>query len=176
MPLAAIVLIWGLSSAGAPAAPPACAAEDTAFLASLAGEWDVESEFRAGDSWESAPGRASISPDLGGCVLLERYEGTRFGRPYAFLAILGANGGDPAKPIQEVFVHSQHGILSLSSGRIEGGVLAVEDAPTVDGRVVRIRHVYFDVTPRDSRYESRRSTDGGRSWTVTGKARYRRKS
>ena len=172
------VLFWGLFATGAAPAPSECAAKDVAFLASLAGDWQVDAEFRAGESWESAPGRASFAPDLGGCVLLERFEGTRFGKPWAFLAILGANGGgeDPAKPIQEVFVHSQHGILSLSAGRIEGGELVVEDAPTVGGQVVLIRHVYFDVSPGGFRYESRRSTDRGASWTVTMKARYRRKS
>jgi hypothetical protein len=101
---------------------------------------------------------------------------TRFGKPYAFIALLGANGPDAGKPIQEVFVHSQHGIVSLSSGRIEGGEGVVEDAPTVGGEVVLIRHVYFEVSPGGFRYESRRSTDRGASWTVSWKARYRRSS
>ena len=178
------VLFWGLSfvaeqaaAAAATATPaaPDCAAKDIAFFASLAGEWNVDAEFRAGESWQRSPGRATFSPDLGGCVLVERYEGTRYGKPYAFLAILGANGGDPEKPIQEVFVHSQHGILSLSSGRIDGGELVVEDAPTVRGQVVLIRHVYFDVSPGRFRYENRRSTDRGATCTVTMKALYRRK-
>ena len=178
MPLVAAVLVWGL--AGAPAAPPpSCAArpKEKDFLASLVGEWEVEAEFRAGEGWESRPARASIRPDLGGCIVVERYDGTRWGEPFAFLAILGANGGgaDAANPIQEVFVHSQHGILSLSSGRIEDGELIVEDAPTVEGKVVLIRHVYFDVSPRGFRYESRRSTDRGASWSVSWKARYRRR-
>ena len=175
----ASVLFWGLSSAAGAAtntAPSDCAAKDIAFLSSLAGEWNVDAEFRAGESWERSLGRATFAPDLGGCVLVERYEGTRFGKPYAFLAILGANGGDPEKPIQEVFVHSQHGILSLSSGRIDGGELVVEDAPTVRGQVVLIRHVYFDVSPGRFRYENRRSTDRGASWLVTMKSLYRRKS
>ncbi len=134
MLLAPAVLIWGFVGASPAApAPPSCAAKDNAFLASLVGEWEVDAEFRSGESWEAASGRASIKPDLGGCVVLERYDGTRFGKPWAFLAILGANGGggsmDEKNPIQEVFVHSQHGILSLSSGRVEGGARGFTDGP-----------------------------------------------
>lgn len=109
-------------------------------------------------------------------MLVDRYDGTRSGKPLAFLAILGANGPDAAKSIQEIFVHSQHGILSLSSGRVDGSELVVEDAPTVEGKIVLIRHVYFEVSPRAFRYESRRSTDRGATWTVTWKARCRRKA
>ena len=159
-----------------PAAPPPpdCVARDTALLQSLVGDWEVEMEFRTGDEWERAPGRASVRPELSGCVLVERYTGTRQGAPYEFLALLGANGmGDP---IQEVFVHSQHGILSLSSGKVTGGGLVVEDAPIVDGKVVRLRHTYSDVTAEGFRYESSRSTDGGASWRVTVRGKYRRAS
>ena len=105
---------------------------------------------------------------------MQRYDGTRCGKPSAFVAILGASSGDAANPIQEVFVHSQHGILSLSSGRIVGGELVVEDAPVVRGQAVLQRHVYFDVLPGSFRTESRRSTDRGASWTVTSRARYHR--
>jgi hypothetical protein len=144
------------------------------FLAALAGEWIVEAEFRAGETFESAPGRASIRRDLDGCIFVQRYEGTRWGKPYAFVSILGASSGDAANPIQEVFVHSQHGILSLSSGKLADGELIVEDAPVVRGQVVLQRHVYFDVSPRGFRSESRRSTDRGATWIVTSRARYRR--
>jgi len=175
MALAAIVLFWGFTGAAAGQTPaPECAAKESAFLQALVGTWAVDAEFRSGDSWESAPGRASIRADLGGCVVVVHYEGTRFEKPYSFLAILGANGPDAAKPMQEVFVHSQHGIVSLSTGRIENGQLALDDAPSVGGRTVLIRHVYFDAGPDGFRYESRRSTDRGASWTVTSRARYRR--
>lgn len=130
-------------------------------------------EFRSGDDWERADGRASIRPELSGCVLVQRYAGTRFGKPYEFLAILGASGMGAA-PMQEVFVHSQHGILSLSSGQIAGGELVVEDRPTIDSRVVVLQHVDRDVGPEGFRWENRRSTDGGSTWRVTLRAKYRR--
>src|SRR5262245_3085980 len=92
MLLASAVLLWGFAAA----AVPSCAAKDTAFLAALSGEWDVDAEFRADDGFDAAPGRASIRPELGGCVLVERYEGTRDGKPWSFVAILGAKGPDAA--------------------------------------------------------------------------------
>ena len=177
MLLAATVLFWGFAGTTASAtAPPACdpASKEMVFLAALAGDWDVDTEFRAGETFESAAGRATIQRDLDGCVFVQRYEGTRYGKPYAFVAILGASSGDAANPIQEVFVHSQHGILSLSSGKIVGGELVVEDAPVVRGQVVLQRRVIFEVTPGSFRTESRRSTDRGAKWTVTSRARYRR--
>jgi hypothetical protein len=168
--------VWALviaAALAAPAPPAACAARGSAFLQSLAGEWEVEAEFRSGEGgFEGATGRASIAPELGGCVLVERYAGTRGGKPWDFLVILGANGPGPA--IQEVFVHSQHGIMALSSGEVTGGALVLEDAPVVDGKVILIRHVYFDVNADGFRYESRRSTDKGASWTVSWRARYKR--
>ncbi len=166
------LLFTALLADPTPAPPAACAAHDTAFLRSLVGEWDVETEFRSGEDWERAAGKASIRPELSGCVLVQRYAGTRYGKPYEFLAILGANG--MGAPIQEVFAHSQHGILSLMSGKIAGGELVVEDRPTIEGRVVVLQHLYLDVGPAGFRCEHRRSTDGGATWRPTQRSKYRR--
>lgn len=173
MRFALSLLLLQLGTAPPPPTPGPCAAKENAFLRSLVGEWDVDAEFRAGaDGWEKAAGRASIASELEGCVLVQHYRGTRGGDRWEFLAVLGASGTD--RPIQELFVHSQHGVMSLSAGAISGGTLTVEDRPTVKGAVVRIQHVYSNAGPGGFRYESRRSTDGGRTWAVAWRATYRK--
>ena len=49
-------------------------------FAFLAGDWDVASRYRNADGeWEETTAQATITPDMGGCLLMERFRGTRNG-------------------------------------------------------------------------------------------------
>lgn len=107
-------------------------------------------------TWDSSLARSHFAWDREGCVLVEHFEGLRFGQAYRYLSIWGA-AGDTVRPIQQLFVHSQHGLLGLSQGgwKPAGDTLIVGDSA-----FVRERWIY--------------ERDGGRTWFPTSHSRYLR--
>jgi hypothetical protein len=106
-----------------------CATDAQRALGVFWGDFDVQVRYRTGPStWDSSRATAQFTWDLDSCVLVEHFAGTRFGQPYRYLSVWGA-AGDSVHPIQQFFVHSQHGLLSLSQGGWDptGDTLIVED-------------------------------------------------
>jgi hypothetical protein len=101
------------------------------------------------------------------------YQGTRYGEPYAYLALWGANGL-PEGRIQRFFTHSLHGIFDLAAGMFHRDTLVLESRLVVQGRPliqqVRVTRPVANVFTQSDR----RSTDGGATWTETLQATYRR--
>jgi hypothetical protein len=115
-----------------------------------------------------------IQRDFEGCLLRELFVGTRGGQPFHVLSLWGAVGLHA--PIQRSFVHSQHGLLGLFSGRSEPDGLVLRDSQVVNGQMVYFEH-RFQPFPADSmRFTSLRSTDRGRTWLTTWYADYRRRA
>lgn len=173
LPLAALTL--SADKGHGPAAT--CATDVQRALGVFLGDYEVRAAFRAGPvAWDSSLARSNFAWDLDGCVLMERFDGLRFGQPYRYLSIWGAEG-DTARPIQHIFVHSQHGVLSLSQGNWNpaGDTLIVEDSAFVRGGWVHERHVMS--RPASGRFvtEGRRSENGGRTWFPTSHLRYLRR-
>jgi len=151
-----------------------CADTVEAALGAYRGTWQVVALFRTGSgTWDTTQATATFSPDLTGCVLRQDYRGRRYGEPYQYLALWGANGFPEAR-IQRFFAHSLHGIFDLAAGGFRGDTLLLESRLTVQGRplVQQVRltkPVAGTFTQTD-----RRSTDGGATWTETLRAAYRR--
>jgi hypothetical protein len=156
-----------------PPSLPDCGLETVPLLRALVGNWTVETEFRTGAAgWQRTDARSSFELDLRGCVLVERYSGTREGRPFDILGVMGVNGDGPR--IQRVWAHSQHGLLTLYAGDVRDGELVLDATVAVRGEPLMLRLVYTDVGPDGFRFESLRSTDGGTTWAVTWRAKYQR--
>ena len=158
--------------------PYSCADTTTRVLGFLVGDYTVSATFRAGPSaWDSTSATVTITRELDGCVLREHFRGTRYGAPYEYLAIWSANGG-ASTPVERFFVHSQHGILGLSSGRRSGDSLVVGDSVFVRGRWVYQEVVLWREGGAGTvlRSESRRSEDGRASWFATQRMRYERRA
>jgi len=175
--LAALVLVqFGRSQAAGQAAAPSFSCADTveAALGAFRGSWHVRALFRTGPgTWDTTAASSTFIPDLVGCVLRQEYRGRRYGEPYTYLALWGANGF-PERRIQRFFAHSLHGIFDVSAGMFHGDTLELESRLTVQGqaliqqtRITRPRAGEFSQTDR-------RSTDGGSTWTETLRATYRR--
>jgi hypothetical protein len=107
--------------------------------------------------------------------MVEHFAGRRGGEAFETVALWGTSGGLD-HPIQRVFAHSQHGLLGLSEGRwnAAGDTLTLADSALVRGTWIQERHVVS--RPRGGVFsaEGRRSEDGGRTWTITLRARYTR--
>ena len=159
-------------------APFSCADTTARVLGFLVGAYDAQVVFRAGPTaWDSSRATITIVPDLGGCVIREHFRGTRHGAPYEALTVWSAHGG-AAAPIQRTFVHSQHGIIGLSAGRVVGDSLVVDDSVFVRQRWVHQRLVLWREggSANRLRSEGRRSEDGRATWFVTQRTRYVRRS
>jgi hypothetical protein len=178
--LALVVAVSALHSSrlGAQADAYSCADTTSRTLGFLLGEYSASTAFRAGPrAWESARATVTIRRELGGCVLREHYVGTRYGAPYEYLALWSANGGASA-PVQRSFVHSQHGILGVSKGRVAGDSLVLDDSSFVRGRWVFERFVLWREGGASNvlQSEGRRSEDGRASWFPTQRTRYARQA
>ena len=144
-------------------------------LGGYVGRWQVESVFRASASaWATTRATVTITSELTGCLLREDYQGDRFGKPYAYLALWGANGLDPVR-YQRVFAHSQHGLLTLRQGWFVGDTLVLRSTTRVRGIDVLEEDRISRPTVSGFTLSNRRSTDGGRSWITTRRSRYVRK-
>jgi hypothetical protein len=168
---------WLAAQVGTQAVAFSCADTTNRSLGFLVGEYRADATFRAGAAaWDSAGATVSITRDLGGCVLREHFRGTRYGAPYEYLALWSANGG-AATPLQRAFVHSQHGLLGVSAGRIVGDSLVLEDSAFVRGRWIHQQVVLWraDVAGTVLRSESRRSEDARASWFPTQRILYERR-
>lgn len=178
-------LTLALSFLGA-AVPPSQVAQsiDPAFscadsvqraLGPFVGIWSVRAIFRSGPSGQDTTmAIATFAPDLQGCLLREHYRGTRYGQPYEFLALWGANG-DSGASIQRTFSHSQHGIIGLYRGGWRSDTLTLEETVVVRGERILQQIRATRPGPDGFELEGRRSNDDGASWTVTLRARYARR-
>ncbi|MGD8278264.1 MAG: hypothetical protein PVH00_09575 [Gemmatimonadota bacterium] len=141
-------------------------------LGAFEGRWRVEAVFRAGESaWDSTTAVATITPELSGCLLREEYRGTRYGEPYAYIALWGANGLEDA-PYQRTFAHSQHGLLTLRAGDFTGDTLVLRSTTLVRGQAILEEDRITRPTASRFTLINRRSTDDGATWTTTRRAVY----
>ncbi|MGE0130530.1 MAG: DUF1579 family protein [Blastocatellales bacterium] len=156
---------------------PPCYHKDLDDWAFLEGDWTVRIKARlaAGGPWEETEASAQIKRELSGCLLAERFTGTRRGQPLHAHSLFAWN--DNSKKLQQVFSDSGHGPLIFYEGvKVGQEILLDVDWNRPDGPSVRLRRAYFNLKPDSFTVESRRSPDGGKSWDTTGRMDYRRKS
>jgi hypothetical protein len=154
-------------------APP-CYHKEFASLDFLIGDWVVEVNGRSADGyWEQSSATSQIKADLSGCLLNERFAGSRDGRPFSALGIMGYNS--VSGKLQRVWSDSEHGLLILYEGHRNGGEMILETEILLDGKRVKLRNAYLEITGDSFRFESGRSHDGGKTWITVSKLKYRRK-
>jgi hypothetical protein len=162
--------------ATAPADRPApCNQPVLARLAFLPGTWDVRVRTRLSgnpNDWEESVARSVIERRVRDCVLVERATGTRRGGPFEALRLFAARmGGDG---LQLAVADSEHGPLLLYEGAAGDSGLAFTMPITTPAGDVLLRVRYDGIGPGGFVSRSERSTDGGRTWDLTGRAEYRR--
>jgi hypothetical protein len=135
----------------APAAP-CTAAEHRAFDFWL-GEWNVTTP--AG----KAAGRNSITSILGGCALLEQWEGA------SGLRGTSLNAWDPGSGRwRQTWVDGNGGVLLLEGG-VENGAMVMRGATREDGREVMERITWTPLERGAVKQHWQQSRDGGATWT-----------
>lgn len=174
----ALVFILATSAAAPLAAQEAPPCEQAAFahLRPLAGSWTVQARTRLSrdaKDWEEGAAQSRIEPLMRDCVLLERYEGTRRGRPFEALRLFAAKAEAPR--VQVAVSDSEHGPLYLYEGNAAAGEATFYTTVTTPAGPVRLRLRYSEIRPDSFVVESQRSVDEGETWDTTGRAKYRRR-
>jgi hypothetical protein len=140
----------------------------------LIGDWNVEANVRLADgTWEHSSASSQIKPDLSGCLLSERFTGTRAGHIFSALALMAFNNTN--KTLQRLWSDSEHGLLVMYEGNRSGDEIIMETEILLDGKTVKLRNAYLAISARSFSLESGRSTDGGKSWITVTRLRYTRK-
>ncbi len=157
----------------APAQAPPCPAPAIAALAGTRGQWNVTWRDRvAPRRYDTTRARATIEPTAGGCGLLERFEGTREGRPFAALSLIGPAAGDS---LQRIWQDSGHGVLLVFGGSSGTSPPRFEWRRDIGERVLRLRHTYLALAPDSFTTQTELSPDDGRTWDVVANMVYRRR-
>lgn len=144
-----------------------CASVEGQKLRFLLGEWKVTSKFRLSkepEQWEETQAHSKITSLFADCLLTEQFEGRRQGHQFKATGMYAYDRN--SQKYQWVGGDSEHGVLTLYAGSLDGNDLALESKVEISGQTVWLRRVWMR---RGSGFEvrSQRSTDAGRTWDTT---------
>lgn len=130
----------------------------------LEGRWDALCRVPSQDGWAEAPGSLTASRTADGLVFLELFEGLYHGGALKGIGLRAFNR--ETQQWEHTWTDSQQpGHFHLWKGSFTNGKIDlfgewVDD----DGRPVRSRLTWSDITSDSAHWESARSHDGGRTW------------
>ena len=153
---------WGAASDS----PSPCPEPEAHQFDFWIGDWEVVNQFIQDDGSWQVQGRATnrVYPVLDGCAIIEHWEGVLGPRPLYGFSIrafnpqsrqwdLLLNWPSPNRPtfgkLQGVFTHGRGEFFSRRAGQ--------------DGKEMRIRYSFADISPDAFRWDAARSEDG-RNW------------
>lgn len=137
------------------------------------GDWLVTWVDRVSpERYVTSQARATIEPSAHGCGLLERFEGTREGRPFAALSVVAPAGNDS---LERVWQDSDHGALLLFRAAAQAQPLRFERSRDLGQRILRLRHSYRSLARDRFTTETELSPDGGETWQLVARFEYRRR-
>jgi hypothetical protein len=145
-----------------------CDSVEAQKLSFLVGRWKVKRRFRLSrepEKWEETQARSKIAYLFADCLLVEQLEGTRQGHPFKAAAMYAHDRN--SKKYEWVGTDSEHGVLTLYVGSLDGNELALESKVELSGQSVLLRRVWAKGPARGFEVRSQRSGDGGRTWETT---------
>lgn len=173
----ALLAMLGLGSAAVsaqemPTGPP----EEMKQLAWLVGEWDVDMDMNMGDtveSWVNSKGTCTYQYVLGGYALSFRYESEFMGNPFIGL---GTECYDrETGNWQMSWIDNMAGRMNLYTGALGDNKAVFTGTDVWQGQEYLARLTTYDETDAKFMWMVEMSTDGGKSWAITGKATYTKK-
>lgn len=130
------------------------------------GEWDVK---QTGSETGPSAGASRIEKVSGGCAILENWESPGFtGKSWNFYDVAAGNW-------RQIWVDVS-GRKAEFAGEYRDGAMRFEgEAITASGQRIKSRMTFFNLDSNKLRQFAERSTDGGKTWTVTVDFTYLRK-
>jgi len=128
------------------------------------GSWDVR--------WDGGSGTNDIARELGGRVVVERFEG----RPSLELTGLSVSAFDAEADIwRQTWVDDQGGYFALTGG-VEGEAFVLRTSAVRDDAPVELRMVFTEIEPDRFRWLWEKSGDAGASWATLWEIAYTRRA
>jgi hypothetical protein len=151
-----------------------CYHKEREALDFLIGDWHVDVNVRLADgTWEHSSATSQIKPDLSGYLLSDRFTGTRAGHSFTALALMAFT--NTSKKLQRAWSDSEHGLLVLYEGYRSGNEIILETEILLEGKSVKLRNAFLEISENSFNLESGRSTDGGKTWITVTRLKYIRK-
>lgn len=132
----------------------------------LEGQWDAACRVPRDGGWEEAPGTMTATRVLDGCVSLEIFEGIYHGGPLKGLGLRAFNreSGEWEHTWTDTL---EPGNFHVWRGRFgEGKIDLFAEWQDERGMPVRSRLTWSEITADSAHWESARSVDGGKTWTL----------
>lgn len=151
-----------------------CASLEGQKLRFLLGEWKVTSRFRLSkepEQWEETQARSKITSLFAECLMVEQFEGKRQGHPFKATGMYAYDRN--LQNYQWVGGDSEHGVLTLYAGSLNGSEFMLESKVEISGRTVLLRRAWTQRAAGGFEVRSQRSTDAGRTWDTTWHMIYR---
>lgn len=135
--------------------PAPCSQPEARQFDFWVGAWDL--------AWgEGASGRNVIEKTLGGCVIVEQFDGSP-ATPLRGMSVSTYNAR--LGQWQQTWVDNQGSYLDFTGGWQDSRMVLQREA-TVDGGRVLQRMVWFDISEDSLRWNWERSVDDGATWEV----------
>ncbi len=132
----------------------------------LEGSWDATCRVPAEDGWTEAPGSLIATRALDGRVFIERFEGIYHGGRLQGLGLRAFNR--ETRQWEHTWTDSlEPGNFHVWKGEFRDGKIDLVGSWTeADGRPVRSRLTWSEITGDSAHWESSRSSDGGKTWRI----------
>ena len=143
---------------------PGCASNEGKQMDFLVGEWNVKSKFRVGsrpDKWEETLGTSRIKYLFDQCLLFEKLNVKRGGRPLTVIATYSYN--NISRNYQWSFAHSEHGLLSFFEGPLADDGFTFRNTLELGGRKILFKRL-LTKTKEGFELVAKRSFDNGTTW------------
>jgi hypothetical protein len=161
--LAACSALLSTSGAQSPAPCASASAEFDFWIGDWTARW-------TGPDQRELEGRNQVRRALDGCVIMEEFDGAP-GSPQKGISV---SVYDPKRKVwKQTWVDNQAGYLDFEGGFTDGRMVLARSAE-VNGKPVRQRMVFHDITRDAFTWDWQRSRDDGKSWETTWQIRYTR--
>ena len=141
---------------------PGCASNEGKQMDFLVGEWNVKSKFRVGpDKWEETVGTSRIKYLFDECLLFEKLNVKRGGRPLTVIATYSYN--NISRNYQWSFAHSEHGLLAFFEGPMGNDGFTFRNTLELRGRKILFERL-LTKTSQGFELVAKRSFDNGATW------------
>ncbi len=153
--------------------PPMGPPEQMKEIAFLEGTWDVEMEWadeKDPTKWNKETAVCTYSDILDGCAKQMSFVGDMMGMPFEGLMIQSYDRD--RGEWQSAWVDNFGGKLSLFTGQWEGDKVTLSGESMWQGQKYLSRMSTFNHTDKSFDWTMESSFDDGKTWVLTGKAKY----
>lgn len=154
--------------------PPMGPPEQITAYSWILGTWDVDQKFKMGEadtSWIPTKGVAVYTSELNGSMIKMAYTSEMMGMSFEGTMLMVYDR--ITQKWQSIWIDNMSARMSYYEGKHDGDKMVL-GGPDVnyDGSIVMARMTTYNETPDSFDWKMEMSTDGGKTYWLTGEAKY----